>query len=852
MFLFRMLNLRFLVLRSLQTVLCIVGIALGVGVVVAVDLANRLALESFREGVDVVAGKATHQVVAAAGGTLDEMLFPRFLKATGVKAAAPVIEDTIAFRESGGERLEVVGVDVFLDAPFRTVSARVQQQNPGAESTTDPARLLTEPNRIILPEGYAQRHGLRVGQELATTVGATTLSLVLHATYKPEQLQSGADNLAVMDIAAAQEVFGRVGRLDRIDLILEPEVDPVALTVLLPADAQVVRPEVRTQRVEQMIRSFQMNLGALSLMAVFVGLFLIFNTLTFSVIQRRRQIGILRSIGLERGTIARLFLVEAALLGLIGSLLGLVLGRLLTAYTLPAIAGTVNELYATIYVSDAAFDWQAAGKGLVLGVSTSLLAALFPAWEAASVPPNAALMRPRADVEVHRLAPRMAGAGLLVLALTLVLIKLPVGGVLPGYAGAFTILLGFALLSPLVTLLMVRLVASIAGKAGWLIAVLGVRSVTASLSRTGVAIAALMVSLSMLVGVTLMVQSFRQSLIDWIGQTVRADIYIVPAGRATQRTTAFMPQELIRELEAHPAVEEVDVLRQRRVEVQGVPANLNAVRFDLQSPGAQRRFLVGGEQELAERRVSEGDAVLISETLQVRTDLRAGDRIDLTTPQGSRAFEVAAVYRDYSADGGQIMMNRATYQRHWQDDAVNNAALYLRPGADVKQVLNDLRGTFGGRYAVLMRSNADLRTEVLRVFDNTFAITRFMQLLSVLVAFCGILSALLALLLERTRELATIRALGCTFSQLVRMLFYESGMIGLVASVVGAAAGVLLALLLVFVINVRSFGWTITFHFYPTVLLTALITAVVSACLAAVYPAMRLRQLRLASALREE
>jgi putative ABC transport system permease protein len=843
--LFYLINWHFLVRRKLQSLLCIFGIATGVAVVVSVDAANVSALQSFREGVDVVAGKATHQVVPVTGPDLDERVIVPLIN-SGVKAA-PVIEQFVALADQPGETLRILAIDPLMERPFRSYTT---SGTDGSETkpSWDLSAMLTEPGLVLLSQQFAQRHNLKPGQTLQVIIGTSRKALTIHGTFVDEKLGSGSENIALMDIGAAQELFGKSGRLDRIDVITA-QSDASSLQNMIGESAVLQRSGTRTQRIEQMVRSFQMNLFALSLLAVFVGTFLIYNTLTFSVIQRRRHIGVLRCLGLTRAQVGGLFLLEAVVLGIVGSAIGLAAGLLLAGYTVGAVTGTINTLYTALALPELHLTAATAWKALALGVGGSLSAAMVPAFEAITVAPAAAVARSFVDIKMRRRAPTFAVAGLLILLLSLGLSLLPSKSTVPGYLSAFAMVTGFGFLCPLITLWLVKLLSALLKSQ--VVALLGVRNISGSLSRTSPAIAALMVSLAMVIGVNLMVRSFRDSVIQWIDQTLRADIYIQPAGRPAQRDEAFLPPEVIRQLRAHPDVTDVDLLRHQQVQVHNVTANLAAVEFSVLSKHSNYQF-VEGSQDDAYRRTAREGTVIISETLRSRTNLRAGERVNIPTPSGLVPFEIAGVYRDYSTDGGTILMDRATYRAAWSDDRVNNAALYTRDGASPEKIIASLQSNLRTNYQLMMRSNKSLKTEVLRIFDKTFAITYVLQFLAMIVAVCGIVSALLALLLERTRELATLRSLGMTARQLLAMLYVESASIGLIASAVGLVAGVSLSLVLIYVINVRSFGWTIQFQIYPGVLITAAILAITAALAAAIYPARRLKGINLAAALREE
>jgi putative ABC transport system permease protein len=845
--LFRLINAKQLLRRPAQTGLCLLGIGLGVGVVVSVDMANTGAVSALRAAVDSVAGRATHQITAADGGTVSEEILSQVLAHPGVQAAAPVVDGYITLDRLPGTPLLVLGVDPFLEAPFRSLVSDGTPDSAGRQSVSE---LLASPNAVLMPRSLAQRLNLTSGEVVWATAGARRVSVRIAGIYRPDSSESGAGHPLVMDIAAAQELFERTSGLQRIDLIATDEAAASLRAVLGPAQI-VERSERRTGRLEDMIRSFRLNLMALSLLALLVGAFLIYNTLTFSVVQRRRQIGILRSLGVTRGQVALMFLLEAAVLGAAGSALGLALGVALSHYTLGAVAGTISSLFSPVSVGDPTLAWPSVFKAVTLGVTTSLVAAAVPAWEAARIEPRSALGRATIEERLVGWAPGFAAAGAVMLGASGLLAWLPVASLWPGFASAFGIAVGFALVTPALTLVLVRALSVIAAVLPGAVALLGIRNIAASFSRTAPAIAALMVSLAMVMGVGLMVRSFRMSLVDWIDATIRADVYVSPVGNVAGRGDAVLPREVIEAVRALPGVEAVDTLRRRSVIIGGQRVNVLSVDYAVVSQRTRYLFTAGSRED-ALRRLLPSDAVLVSETFSRRTGLGLGDAVALDTAKGSVMFEIAGVYRDYTTDGGVVMMDRSAYARWWGDHDLNSMAAYLRPGVDAEGAAESLRSALGGNYQLIIRSNASLRAEILRVFDRTFRVTSVLRFLTMFIAVVGILAALLSLLLERTRELATLRSLGMTMPQLRGMLFAESATMGFVAAAVGTAAGIALAYVLVSVINVRSFGWTIDFRLSASVIAAAWFMALASALIATVYPAWRLGRMSLATAMRED
>jgi putative ABC transport system permease protein len=377
-----------------------------------------------------------------------------------------------------------------------------------------------------------------------------------------------------------------------------------------------------------------------------------------------------------------------------------------------------------------------------------------------------------------------------------------------------------------------------------LIGRMAARTVTQALSRTSVAIAALMVAVSVVIGVTVMIASFRTTVENWLEQTLIADVYISPPLQGPIPVATMNPA-LADKVRGVPGVASVDLVHYSMVHSREFgDVRLTAVTT------LRNRILKSSNVSDAVARVQSG-AVIVSEPFSTRHHVQPGDQITLTTDHGAQTFPIVGIYYDYSSDQGMVLMTLDTYRRFWSDESVSAIAVYLARGANENQVEDAIRAALGGSN-VVVQSNKALRADALVIFDRTFAITLALRLIAVVVAFIGVLGALMALQLERTRELGTLRASGMTLPQLWRLTLLESGLMGATAGLLSIPTGLLLSVVLIYVINLRSFGWTIFFEPVPEVYLEALAVAVIAALLAAVYPMLRLGRLQVADALREE
>ena len=514
---------------------------------------------------------------------------------------------------------------------------------------------------------------------------------------------------------------------------------------------------------------------------------------------------------------------------------------------------TINDLYFVVEVREIVLEPRVLVKAGLLGVATSLVAATLPALEAARVAPRSALVRSELEERVRRLVPRLgaAGGGLALVGAALLLV--PGGHLILAFAALFAILLGLALLTPAVTLGLMRLAAPISRLFAGRVGLMASRGVVRSLSRTGVAIAALMMAVSVAVGVDLMIGSFRATVTHWLDYALPADLYVsLPAsisGRFAGVQAGFGPDRL-QEIGDLAAVSRIDTLR--HFETATDVGMAQALAVDLGETGRSAYRFVGGDPGAIWQAVHSGDAVIVSEPFAHRHDLVEGSRLRVETPGGSWEPTVAGIFYGYATERGLFLMGTETYRRLWADERVTALAIHLEPGHSAAAVAGEIRTVLGAGTPALVRSHQDLRRDSLVVFERTFSITSVLKTLAVIVAFVGVLSALLALGLEQGREMAVLRACGLTPAELWRLLVHQTGLMGLTAGLLSLPVGLTMAAVMIHVINRRAFGWSLEMSVDPAVLLSAVGVSVASALLAALYPAYRMAGVSPADALREE
>jgi putative ABC transport system permease protein len=831
---------RFFARHPWQFALSVIGVALGVAVVLGVDLAGASARRAFDVSTELVVGRATHHVVPRAG-RLDESLYPELraaVRARGRGAVAPAVEGPL--RLPGGRRVVLLGLDPIAEGPFRDELTRWT-------ADLDLVSLLTTPGTVAVPGPLADELGLEPGEVLLASTAERLVALTLAGRIEPDPDRAAAASAYLFaDIATAQEVLGMTGALSRIDLLL-PDGAASALAALLPEGVELVESAARSSTTFGMTRAFRLNLTALSLLALLVGAFLIYSTLNFLVLRRTRTIGILRSLGVSRGELLRSVLGEALWVGIPGTAVGLLLGALLGSGLTGLVVQTIDDLYFRLQVDAMALSGWPFAKAAALGLGATLLAGLGPAFEAARIPPRAVLSRASMERRARRRLPRLLAGAVIALAAGGLLVAAGRDSLPVSFAGLFGIFLAAALATPPATAGLMALLGRLLPARLPVPARMAVRGTTASLSRTGVAVAALATAVATVIGLGLMVSSFRASVDAWLGQTLVADFYLSVDETWCRSVGGVSP--LADRLGALPGATGLSYSLRRRLQAGDEELRLWAVNTGRDGIAPE---ILAGDPAGARARFIAGEAVLVSEPFSMRRNVQVGDRITLPTPAGPLEFPVAGVFRDYTTDRGVVALHRDRYRALWHDDCVDGIGLSFGPGTDANAARRAIEAALPADSAIRLSNNAELRAASLAVFDRTFTITRVLQLLVGLVAFLGILSALQALQLERVREMAVLRAVGWLPRQLRALVIAQTGLLGCAAGLFAIPLGVVLAALLVFVLNQRAFGWTMSFELNSAELAQGWLLALVAALLAGLHPAWRTSRRPVAEDLREE
>ena len=835
---------RYTLAHPWQFGLSILGIALGVAVVVSITQAGASAKRAFELSNQAITGSTTHQLIASSAG-FDESIYRRVRLALPGTPAAPVVEGYVVIPGLEGRVFTLLGVDLLSEGPFRGFL------RPGEPGTNiDLSALLRVPGGVVVSSSLAVTLGVELHDPLMiVAAGRPREAVVAGIIQAADGLASETQaDLLIADISTAQELLHRIGRLDRIDLIVADQ-NALALEQLLPAlgaGITLVSANHRFSVAGEMTRAFNLNLVMLSLLALAVGMFLIYNTVSFSVVRRRFLIGNLRALGVTRGQIFTLIVVEAAAMGALGSILGMGLGVVLTAQLIKLVSQTINDLYFVLNVRDVGMAPQTIMKGLVLGVGASIVAVTVPALEATTVTPRVAFLRSAVESKVRSLAPRAALLGVALIVVSVTLVMMPWGDLGSGFTALFFLVVGFAVLTPCLMLSLIGLIRPVARRLSASLGPLTVQGVVANLSRTSVAVAALMVALAAGAGVGVMVESFRQTVAEWLEVTLKADVYVTSASA----DDVVVDSSIVTAIESLPEVRYLSMGKTVTVESSSGPVEILVLKM---APESYQGFrFLEGDREQAWRAFDESDGVLVSEPFAWHRKLGTGDKVHLLTDRNTRTFTVNGVVRDYGSERGVVIMGHTTYQKYWRSDGFSTLGVYARADADIGSLIDAARAVVGDRQALRIRSNRGLREASMAVFDRTFTITTVLRILATAVAFVGVFSAFMILQLERVREVAVLRAVGMTRAQVWGVISAQTGLMGLITGLLAIPLGFAMALMLIGVINRRSFGWSIDLHADPVIAVQTLALALIAAFVAGIYPAFKMTATEPGLALRED
>jgi putative ABC transport system permease protein len=828
-----------------QFMLTLLIIAVGVASAVGMDIAIEASKKSFLLSLAATNGRATHRIEG--NGGVPDKLFTELRAKEGFSEASPVVAGRLRLKIGpNGESVQLLGLDPLIDTVHLGANV-VGSLTPttSGNSTQAPVEALMEPDSVAMSTSLAARLHLVRGQRVPCLGGQ---SIVIATLF--ESSGAGLEDILICDIATAQELLGLQGKLTYIAL-RAPDNDPLfeqRLAKALPPEYHVTSVGQRSYASLQLANSLFLNLRALSWMAALVGVFLIYQAQSFCLLATRPQLAQMRRLGLTPQEAGWIVFQDGLALGWLGSLLGCLAGVGVSHFLIKMLSATLDDLYFAMQVQEVFISPWSLAKGLLVGLGTACLAVLPHAISVFLEPPALLGMRSRMEGQTQIALRRFFWLGL---ALALL------GGLSLSQDFSLSVQLvalaalvtGMAALIPHSVAVLNTALTSLLSKRAPLWLSLGLRQVQSNMTRTGVAVAALSMALACVVSIETTVGSFRETLNEWLEQTLQSDIYMTLADRDALREGSYLPHAMLAELRAKGLVI-AEGGAPSRGEWAGVSALVirhQLVNFQLSGdPNAAPQLLVAletADRQLDTYRLVTQDAdprqhlregqAWISQPFARRHHLKIGDILHLPTPSGVQALPVAAIFVDFSTDQGYVLVSYALYERWFRDQEITGITLRIPEGGDIDTALRQLRDAPGSE-VLDIRSNRSLKALSRVIFERTFQVTKALRWFALVIAVVGMSSSLTVLALQKRKERALLRALGMTDQEVLRVHLVHRLMLGFWAGLFAIAAGLAQAYVMVKVIQGTAFGWTLAFH-VPGVAWASPWAAALVCCLASLF-----------------
>jgi len=818
------------------------GIALGAAVFTSVRLSVNASLDSFTKSMDLIAGRADH-VLTRPGGYVPEYLIARLLDHPMIRNASAVLTTYTQVSQDGSEPFLLIGFDPILDRPLR--NWRINDKS--GQSPVVWLDLLKEPFTLILSEPLARQLNRAPGDRLYLEhARQKTRFKILGMLERSGLSLAEGGRIALTDIATFQEFTGLFGKVDRIDLQLKPLAtakDRADIQLLLPESIQLNPPTAKRESGQMMIRAYQLNLSILSFASLFVGMFLVYSLVALNAASRRHELAILRATGASAYHVFFIFLAEGAFLGITGWLAAIPLGNFLTKYLLHGVGQTISTLFVRVQVDTLSLSVSEIAFSFVVTVGISILAAYQPAREAMQVAPKEALEISQLGMQPRKSPGQLAIWGLICILLVLPLSRLPavLDMPLPGYLAILLLFVGFSLLAPWALQRISHSFSAVLLKRAGIPAYLASRYVRDSGTRTAVSVGALITAVALFAALVIMIYSFRQTVSYWTYETIKGDLFLTSKMGEINRFRYPIPQQVIDNLQDYES--EIDILPNRRFFLNYGKFPYEFELMDMQGFMQYASFFwLKGNPETIRPMLKRGEGVVVSEVFSNRTELTVGDVFKAQIEESYVELPVIGIVRDYRTQGGVVFysmphFNARYHQTYWGGLRFFFKDRHLNLDLAVAKLRNEIIGRMGDK--VDMFSGKGLRGAVLKIFDETFAVTTVLLLIALVIAALGIATTLTVLVLERSRQLNTLFAVGASFRQIRSMIFWEAGFMVVIGELAGVVCGFILSYLLVFVINRQSFGWTFLYGVNWGAL-GASIPLIILSALAAALPAVKM------------
>jgi putative ABC transport system permease protein len=815
--------LKILILRNIReekflTFLSILGIALGIGLFTGVKVASDRAIASFESDIRGINPYSNYEILHISGIDFHEDVYKNVLSLE--EKSLPVLK-TFGYIPAFKDTIDINGIYTVKAIPFLQLS----QKSPFSPSFIKASKegflykkynleeFYRQRNGILITKKFAERYSLKKGNIFHALVYDKEYSLKVIDILDAEALLT---NTIIMDIGNFQEYFRKTGYLSKLDLVSD-EKTAEKINKILPSDLRIEKKEVLFKNQKALVASFRYNLQFVSLIAILVGVFLLYNTVFISIVKRRTEIGILRGLGADRKIIVLLFTIQGIVLGLVGSVLGIVFGQLAAYFSVIAVEKTISTMYSAVSISDYMITGQDALMALILGLIVSLLASVIPSFEASKIRPNESSREGSFEGRYRKYHTWLSLAGILfilsgVIVSYLDYIYTPFAFPILAYTGILFIIAGFTFIAPFYLSLILRIIRWPAEYFFRAIGKITLGDMRGNIYRFSVALMSVAISSALIIALLMLIFSFRNSLKGWIHKNITADIYIKPSSCKANYCFYPMSEKVIDIVKDFPEVEGVDKFRGLQLELYGKKVTAGFADVEVKRNYLPRRYSDRQYEEILKEMEGSEPVAGISDYLSLKYGLKKGDTIELQSSNGNVFFKINDIFSSYATTSGFIYIDRKWLKKYWGLDDTTQMSIYVKKDVNVNQLMYKLRERLLPDYSLEIMNNQELRDKIMDIFNKTFAITYAIEFISIIVSLIGVINTLLALVFERKREISIIRYLGGSWKQIQQNLILSAGIIGLTGILLGMLLGPLMSIILIHVVNKISFGWEIHFQ----------------------------------------
>lgn len=823
--------------EKLKAFLTILGMTLGIAVYAGIRFASQNVFESFEASTQILTG-TQNRIIVSDSGRIDESDIKRLQQIENISAWIPLSQRQVEITDGNGNVLNIqaVGIDILKARPFNFLPPDSEKNNRGSF-----LKLLDAKPYAAIGQNLFEKTGKPETITILANTEEKNISL-LRALPDKGLGQTYGGNILLFDIAAYQEVFEDFGKIDQLAVLLKPETDEEEIQRELSKHfngrLHLLSGQDRSQEGRRMTEAFNLNLQFLAGVSLVVAILLIYNSVSYAVLKRRKEIGTLISMGAKPKQLFRLVTFESIVIGFVSALLGAFIGYALSFMNVRFMTLSISNLYFPVEVATVAFKPRVLLECLLLGPLLAWAGCILPCLEILKVPPRETFHYQNYEEKFKKWLPPLTIIGLCCLLIgiffsdTAWLQK----NLLMGFLPPTFLIFGFVLLVPISLNKLIYLGKRLFQSSGSLPAFLALDHIQSTLQRNAIAIASAMIAVGMFLGMTTMILSFRGTVVQWIEHVTKADMFISSPYAISGAEGGYLPEALIQELPRHPDIKDYDWIASKQIRLEDLRVKVNGVKFETIAAYDRLLFMEPAVQAELENIIRDDSNVFISETLAVRSGLKIGDSLRIPGLNESRNFTIKNIFYDYSSDQGVVLIRDKVFEKLFSEKRKQGIALYLHKHRDPAAIKEWINKNFG-QHSLLVRDNQSLRNQVMEIFDQTFRITHALQWIALLIAAFTILNTILMLTLERAREFGVLRALGAGAKVIVRMIVYEALLLGAAALAGGILVGFALALVLVFVVNKFFFAWSVVFMYPWTVLFSTIAGTLLLATLAGWVPA---------------